>query len=200
MIDYPLHAYAIVCDNGCIADAEGRFPDILRNNADWFYFQSRLDRAAITLMGRRSHETNANHRNRLRLVMSRSVSALEHRADGWWWNPAERSLPGALQMIIPEGGEVAVPGGRDVFDLLGAASFTAFHLARAHGRAISRGDRVVPRVRNRHAIGSYPAGRRAQARADAMARRGESYQLDSMAAQSGGRTWPFRMILSPRTS
>ena len=119
MIDYPLHAYAIVCDNGCIADAEGRFPDILRNDADWLYFQSRLDRAAITLMGRRSHETNANHRNRLRLVMSRSVSALEHRADGWWWNPAERSLPGALQMIIPEGGEVAVPGGRDVFDLLG---------------------------------------------------------------------------------
>ena len=139
MIDYPLHAYAIVCDNGCIADAEGRFPDILRNDADWLYFQSRLDRAAITLMGRRSHETNANHRNRLRLVMSRSISALEHRADGWWWNPAERSLPGALQMIIPEGGEVAVPGGRDVFDLLGAASFTAFHLARAHGRAISRG-------------------------------------------------------------
>jgi hypothetical protein len=139
MIDYPLHAYAIVCENDCIADAEGRFPDVLRNDADWLYFQSGLDRAAITLMGRRSHETNANHRNRLRLVMSRSVSALEHRADGWWWNPAERPLPEALQTIIPEGGEVAVPGGRDVFDLLEAASFTAFHLARAHGRTIPRG-------------------------------------------------------------
>jgi hypothetical protein len=81
---HALHGYAIVSDNDRIADAEGRFPDALRSDADWVYFQAGLDRAVVTLMGRQSHEANPNEKNRPRLVMSRSASALERRPDAWW--------------------------------------------------------------------------------------------------------------------
>lgn len=130
---YAFHGYAIVSDDDRIADAQGRFPDSLKNEADWAYFQAGLDRAAVTLLGRRSHEASPNLRGRLRLVMSRSAPALERRPDGWWWNPAEVPLEQALAQVSPAGGEIAVPGGQEVFDFLGARRFYSFHLARAEG-------------------------------------------------------------------
>ena len=139
MPDYPLHGYAIVSDDDRITDAEGRFPEVLRNDADWDYFQAGLDRAALTLLGRRSHEASPNEKSRLRLVMSRSAQALERRPDAWWWNPAGLPLAEALRIVAPGGGAVAVPGGQEVFDHVGAARFSTFHLARAHGRRLPGG-------------------------------------------------------------
>jgi hypothetical protein len=126
-----LIGYAIVSADDRIADADGRFPEALRNDADWAHFQAGLDAAALTLLGRRSHEASPNVKGRRRLVMSRSSAGLEERADGWWWNPEVVTLGEALGSLLPDGGSVAVPGGRDVFDLVGAAGFSAFHLARA---------------------------------------------------------------------
>ena len=34
------------------ADAQGRFPDALKNDADWAYFQAELNRSAVTVLGR----------------------------------------------------------------------------------------------------------------------------------------------------
>jgi hypothetical protein len=65
------------------------------------------------------------------LIVSRGARALEHRADGDWLNPDEMPLADALDKAVPEGGEVAVVGGQQVFELVGAAGFAAFHLARA---------------------------------------------------------------------
>lgn len=134
-----LHGFAIISDDDCIADKRGRFPDALRNDADWAYFQAALDKADLTLLGRRSHEASPNVKQRRRLIMTRSVAALEARADGIWWNPAGLALAEALEQLLPKGGEVGVAGGQDVYDQVGPARFTTFHLARAVGRLLPGG-------------------------------------------------------------
>jgi hypothetical protein len=125
-----LIGHAIVSADDRIADASGHMPETLRNEADWALFQAALDRAALTLIGRASHEATPNHKERRRLIVSSTAAGLEQRADGFWLNPAELPLVAALYRILPDGGEVAVVGGRGVFDLVGA-EFTAFYLARA---------------------------------------------------------------------
>lgn len=130
---HALIAHAIVSEDDRIADANGHFPEALRNEADFAQFQAALDRADLSLVGRASHVAAPNVRGRLRLILSRGVAGLSRDADGWWCNPADVPLAEALAQILPEGGEVAVPGGQGVFDLVGPAGFAEFHLARAHG-------------------------------------------------------------------
>ncbi len=134
-----IHGYAIVSDNDCIADASGQTPDVLRNEADWAYFQAELNKSAVTVLGRLGHEANQNPRGRLRMILSTSASGLERRADGWWWNPAELSWDQAIRTVLPEGGRVAVPGGRRVFDLFLGIGYAAFHLTRAEGTLVPDG-------------------------------------------------------------
>lgn len=134
-----IHGYAIVSDNDCIADASGRTPDMLRNDADWAYFQAELNRSAVTVLGRLGHEANPNPKSRLRMIVSSSSSGLEQRGDGWWWNPERLPWTQAIQTVLPKGGRVAVPGGRRVFDLFLDTGYDAFHLTRAEGIFIPNG-------------------------------------------------------------
>ena len=134
-----VHGYAIVSDNDCIADSSGRTPDILRNEADWAYFQAELNRSAVTVLGRLGHEANPNPRGRLRLILSSSLPGLERRSDGWWWNPNKLPWNEAIRTVLPTGGRVAVPGGRRVFDLFLGIGYDAFHLTRAEGTFIPDG-------------------------------------------------------------
>lgn len=134
-----IHGYAIVSDDDHIADADGITPASLRNDADWAYFQSELDRAAVVVLGRLGHEANPNAKGRLRLVLSSAADGLERRADAWWWNPHLVPWADAIKRILPEGGRVAVPGGRRVFDFFLDAGYDAFHLSRAEGVFVSKG-------------------------------------------------------------
>ncbi len=126
-----LIGHAIVSADDRIADSDGRHPEALHNEADWALFQAALDRAALMLIGRASHEATTNRKKRKRLIVSSGASGLEPRADGLWLNPADLALGEALDRVLPEGGDVAVVGGQGVFELAGAAGFSAFHLARA---------------------------------------------------------------------
>jgi hypothetical protein len=134
-----IHGYAIVSDNDRIADASGRTPDMLRNEADWAYFQAELDRSAALVLGRLGHEANPNPKGRLRMVLSSSSTGLERHPDGWWWNPDAIPWNEAIRAVLPEGGRVAVPGGRRVFDLFLEIGYDAFHLTRAKGAFIPGG-------------------------------------------------------------
>lgn len=134
-----IHGYAIVSDDDRIADAAGRMPDVLRNDADWAYFQAGLDRSALTVLGRLGHESNPNPKRRRRMIVSSSSSGLEQRDDGWWWNPQAVSWENAIAQVLPQGGEVAVPGGRRVFDLFLGIGYDTFHLARAEGARLPGG-------------------------------------------------------------
>jgi hypothetical protein len=134
-----IHGYAIVSADDRIADADGLTPAALRNEADWDYFQRELDRADWVALGRLGHEANPNPRGRRRLVVSRSSGGLERRADGWWWNPDRLSWREASAALLPDGGRVAVPGGRDVFDLFLGVGYSAFHLSRAERLTLGAG-------------------------------------------------------------
>ncbi|MET0743745.1 MAG: hypothetical protein ABWY78_10280, partial [Microvirga sp.] len=85
------------------------------------------------------HEANPNRRNRPRLVVSSWAHGLERRSDAWWWNPAATSWPEVARTILPRGGQVAVPGGRRVFDLFLGIGYDAFHLSRVMGLRIPGG-------------------------------------------------------------
>ncbi len=146
MRNVEIHGYAIVSDNDRIADANDRIadaaggmPDALRNEADWAYFQAELNRSDVTVLGRLGHEANPNPRGRLRMILSSSSNGIERRPDGWWWNPQKLSWDDAIHMVLPYGGRVAVPGGRQVFDLFLTIGYTTFHLTRAEGAFVPGG-------------------------------------------------------------
>jgi hypothetical protein len=130
-----IHGYAIVSDNDCIADALGQTPAVLRNDADWAYFQAELNKSALTVLGRLGHEANPNPKGRLRMVLSSSSPGLERRADGWWWNPEGLSWDQAIRTVLPEGGQVAVPGGRQVFDSFSTSDTAPFTSHERRGRS-----------------------------------------------------------------
>jgi len=143
---YTIHGHAIVSADDRIAGPDGFTPASLRNEADWARFQAALDRAVVTVLGRRAHEANPNTRGRNRLVLSSSAHGVERRADAWWWNAADVSLREALSRTAPSAGIVAVPGGRTVFDMFLDISFDEFHLVRAGRVAIPDGIPVFSEV------------------------------------------------------
>jgi hypothetical protein len=145
-----IHGHAIVSDEDCIGDAEGRVPADLRNEADWARFQAALDRAAVTVLGRLGHAANPNPKRRNRLVLSSAIAGIERRRDAVWWNPAAASVEDALLEAAPGGGIAAVVGGRRVFDLFLAVGFDEFHLARAASVSLPHGNPVFSRISPRH--------------------------------------------------
>jgi hypothetical protein len=128
--DHRIEGHAIVSGDDRIAGRDGNTPPELSNEADWLRFQRALDEAAVVVLGRLSHEANPNVRRRNRLIVSSSSPGIERRGDGWWWNPKALPLVDALAGAAPNGGVVAVPGGRLIFDLFRSFGFDAFHLAR----------------------------------------------------------------------
>lgn len=125
-----LVGHAIVSADDRIADAQGVLPNALHNDRDWQNFQAALDRSALVMLGRASHEAAPNPRKRKRLVVSSSVPALEKRGNDHWFNPLSMTLEECLSILLPKGGTVAVVGGQGVFDLVGSHRFDEFHLAR----------------------------------------------------------------------
>ena len=128
-----IHGYAIISDDDKIAAADGLLPPSMRNEKDWEYYQRALARSNLVVFGHRSHELEPNIRGDPRLVISSRAAGLEQRPDAWWWNPAQASWPDVAKRLLPEGGDVAVPGGQPVFDLFLAIGFAAFHLSHARG-------------------------------------------------------------------
>jgi hypothetical protein len=128
-----IHGYAIVSDDNNIADAKGEIPLSLRNDKDWEQYQAALANSDLVVFARVSHENEPNTRGDPRVVVSRDAQRLERREDAWWWNPAEVAWPEVVARILPEGGEVAAPGGQGVFNLFLGIGYDVFHLARARG-------------------------------------------------------------------
>jgi hypothetical protein len=131
--------HAIVSADDMIADAQGRMPQALRNEADWALFQAELDRADLTVLGRLGHEAHGNVRGRLRMVVSSAAPGLVRREDAWWWNPDAAPWEEAAAAVLPRGGLVAVPGGQAVFDLFLCLGYDVFALSRAERVAIPDG-------------------------------------------------------------
>jgi hypothetical protein len=137
-----IHGYALITDDNMIAAADGSMPAFLHNAKDWEYYQSHLARSDVIVFGRRSHEREPDVRGDVRVVISRSVADFEKRDGAYWWNPERFSWTDVVARLLPEGGEVAAPGGQSVFDLFLGIGYTAFHLSRKRGVLLPGGQTV----------------------------------------------------------
>jgi dihydrofolate reductase len=132
-----IEGYGIVSADGMIADAEGKMPDALRNDADQHFLQSGLDQAAVVVHGRHSHEGGARAAQRTRLVLTNRIVAIAPdpaHPNSLLWNPRGASLEQAVKALNVTPGTIAVIGGTAVFSLF-LPLYDAFHLSRAaHAR------------------------------------------------------------------
>jgi dihydrofolate reductase len=145
---HSIEGYAIVSADGMIADRDGAMPDSIRNDADQHFLQSELDRAALVLHGRHSHEGGPKSLGRRRLVLTHAVAALAPDPEApltLRWNPAGVTLEAALAALKAPDGPIAVIGGTAVFGMF-LPFYDAFHLTRATRALIPGGRPVFPQV------------------------------------------------------
>ena len=124
-----VHGHAIVCGLARMTDATGAMPEALRFEADWALFQAALDRADVSLIGRRTHEVAPNVKRRRRVVVTRAPDRPLDDEFAVAFDPAGGALRAALAERFGEGAHVAVVGGTEVFDLAARAlGYDAFTL------------------------------------------------------------------------
>ena len=143
-----IEGYVIVSADGMIADGKGEMPPSIRNDADQRFFQDGLDRAAVVVHGRHSHEGGPRAARRRRLIVTRQIAAIapdSAHPNALLWNPAGANLDAALTRLGIGDGIVAVIGGTEVFSLF-LPLYDAFHLSRAANARIPGGLPVFSEV------------------------------------------------------
>ena len=73
---FSIEGYAIVSEDGMLANAAGVMPDSLKFEADQAFFERGLDGVDVVVHGRHSHENQRHSDLRRRLVLTRSVPAI----------------------------------------------------------------------------------------------------------------------------
>jgi dihydrofolate reductase len=147
-----IEGFAIVSEDGMLADAERRIPPALVIEADQKFFHGSLEHAAVAVQGRHSHEGGPRADTRYRLVVTRSVPSLAPHPTfpkALLWNPQGASLEQAWATLGAPDGMLAVIGGGDVNQIFLERGFDAFHLSRVAGVRLPGGRPVFPEVPNR---------------------------------------------------
>jgi dihydrofolate reductase len=143
-----IEGYAIVSDNGMIANAAGVIPDSLKFEADQRFFEQGLDGVDVVVHGRNSHERQPRSASRRRLILTRKVSATatdKSNNNALFWNPAGASLEQAMAALGAPDGSIGVIGGTDVFGLF-LDRYSVFYLSRAPNLRLPGGRPVFPEV------------------------------------------------------
>lgn len=146
-----VEGFAIVSDDGMLADANGVMPAALLVDADQAFLSDSLDRAAILVHGRNSHEGQARSPQRRRLIATRSVANTAPVPDdpnALLWNPAALSLDQAAAQLGVRDGTAAILGGTAVYGLF-LPRYDIFHLSRRPGLRLPGGRAVFPGVPER---------------------------------------------------
>jgi dihydrofolate reductase len=144
---YRFIGYAIVSEDGMLADASGSIPPALIVKADQEFFMRGLDAAAALVHGKNSAEQPTSPTRR-RLVATRSVAALARVAGephAVHWNPQGASVEEALQSQRVGSGDIAIIGGTDIFGLF-LPRYDLFYLTRVPGVTLPGGRPVFPGV------------------------------------------------------
>jgi dihydrofolate reductase len=145
-----IEGYVIVSADGMLADARHVMPDTLKFEGDKRFFNAALDRAALIVHGRRSHEGQPNSPQRNRIVLTRTVAGIAgdpSNPKATLWNPAGASFEAACGHAGAHEGTVAIIGGPDVFDLF-MDRYDTFWLSQAPNIHVPDGQPVfsgVPR-------------------------------------------------------
>ncbi len=141
-----IEGYAIVSEDGMIANAAGIMPDSLKFEADQKFFERGLDGVDVVMHGRHSYERQPYSYLRRRLILTRQVAAIAadpSNEKALLWNPAGASFEQALALLGTPDGSVGVIGGADVFGMF-LDRYDVFHLSRAPGVRLPRGRPVFP--------------------------------------------------------
>lgn len=112
--------YVIVSGDGMLANAQNLMPDELKFEGDKRFFTAALDRAAVIVHGRHSHEDQPNSPKRKRIILTRKVATTEFDPSNPMavlWNPAGAPFDAACERAGVASGTVAVIGGPPVFDM-----------------------------------------------------------------------------------
>jgi dihydrofolate reductase len=144
-----IEGYAIVSEDGMLADAQGRIPDALKVKADQEFFRDGLERAVAVVHGRHSHEGPLDDTRRYRLIATRTIATIARdpaRPRTLHWNPQGASLEAAWVALDPPEGTLAVIGGTDVYALFLRRGYDAFHLSRVPHVRLPGGRPVFPDI------------------------------------------------------
>ena len=145
---FRIEGYAIVSEDGMLANAAGVMPDSLKFEADQAFFERGLDGVDVVVHGRHSHEKQRRSDLRRRLILTRSVPAIAadpSNSKALFWNPAGASLEQAMAVLGLPDGSVGVIGGTEVFGLF-LDRYQTFYLSRAPGVRLPDGRPVFPEV------------------------------------------------------
>src|ERR1700730_4344009 len=146
-----IEGYAIVSEDGMLANAAGIMPDSLKFEADQHFFERGLDGVDVVVHGRHSHERQPPSYLRRRLVLTRQVPDIEPDPSNekvLYWSPAGASFEQALGWLGTPDGSVGVIGGTDVFGMF-LDRYDVLNLTRAPGVRLSGGRPVFPEVPTR---------------------------------------------------
>jgi dihydrofolate reductase len=144
-----IEGYAIVSADGMLADRNRHMPDQLKIDADVRFFNAALERAAVIVHGRNSHEQQASSDRRRRLIVTHTIAAAQKHPsipNARLWNPDGMPFAEACQAMGVTEGMAAVTGGAEVFQLFLEIGFDAFHLSRVGTFRIPGGRPVFPGV------------------------------------------------------
>lgn len=140
--------YVIVSGDGMLANAENVMPDELKFEGDKRFFAAALDRAALIVHGRNSHEDQPNSPKRKRVVLTRKVADVEpdpSNPNAVFWNPTASSFEEACERIGVTSGTVAIIGGPAVFDMF-MERYDTFWLSVAPNVRLPGGEPCFPGV------------------------------------------------------
>ena len=143
-----IEGYAIVSEDGMLANAAGIMPDSLKFEADQSFFEKGLDGVDVVVHGRHSHENQRQSDLRRRLILTQSIPAIAadtSNKKALFWNPAGASLEQAMAVLGMPHGTVGVIGGTEVFGMF-LDRYDIFYLSRAPGVRLPRGRPVFPGV------------------------------------------------------
>jgi dihydrofolate reductase len=146
-----IEGYAIVSEDGMLANAAGIMPDSLKFETDQLFFKRRLDGVDVVVHGRHSHERQPRSYLRRRLVLTRRVPAIAvdpSNEKALFWNPAGASFELALAVLGTPDGSIGVIGGTGVFGMF-LDRYDVFHLSRAPDVRLPGGRPVFPEVPTR---------------------------------------------------
>lgn len=143
-----IEGFAIVSEDGMLADDRGVMPAELVVGADQKFLSDQLDQVSVLVHGRHSHEFQTRSPERWRLIATRKVTALAPTPAyprSLLWNPANVSFEEAAARLGVRDGRAAILGGTEVYGLF-LDRYDAFHLSRVAGLRLLHGRPVFPQV------------------------------------------------------
>jgi dihydrofolate reductase len=146
-----IEGFVIVSADGMLADARHVMPDTLKFEGDKTFFTAALDRSYLVVHGRNSFEGQPNSPRRLRLILTRAVSALApdpKNRKATLWNPHGASFAQACHFAGMSSGTVAIIGGPGVFAMF-MDRYDTFWLSQAAHVRLPGGEPCFPGVGER---------------------------------------------------